>query len=227
MNGRPVLVTRPPPGAEATARRLAAAGFRPVVAPFLVVRACATWLPRADRLRAVVAASGNAVALPPAYHALPLLAVGHATAARARAAGFTTVHSADGDAADLVALATRVAAGPLLLAAGRGQGTRLAAALRRAGFAVHRRAVYAAAAARQFPDAAADAIAGGLHAALFFSAATARAFDRLLPPPLRPMLDRTDAVVIGHEAAAALQHLPWRTLRVALRPTQDGVLALL
>ena len=225
-----MLVTRPAPGAQATAARLAMAGFQPVVTPFLQVRACATRLPRADRLQAVVAASGNAVALPDAYHALPLLAVGNATAARARAAGFATVHSADGDAADLVALASLVAApdgGRLLLAAGHGQGSGLAAALRRAGFTVQRRAVYAAASVRRFPAPAAAAIGGGLHAALFFSAATASAFARLLPPSLRGALRDTDAVVIGADAAAALQHLPWRALRVALRPTQDGILALL
>ena len=230
MSSRAVLVTRPPPGAQATAARLAQGGFRPVLAPFLSVRACATSLPPASRLQAVVAASGNAVALPAAYHALPLLAVGDATASRARAAGFVTVHSANGDAADLVALAARLATPsgePLLLATGRGQGVRLAAALRRAGFTVHRRAVYAAASVRRFPAPAEAAIAEGLHAALFFSAATARAFARLLPPALRTRLSGADAVVIGADAAAALEHLPWRALRVALRPTQDGVLALL
>ena len=225
-----MLVTRPEPGAAATAARLAECGYTPLLAPFLTVRRCAVPLPRAASVQAIIAASGNATALPASYQALTLLAVGHATAARARSAGFTKVESADGDALALSALARRLlnpADGPLLLVTGRGQGTNLAKALRTEGFAVHRRATYAACAIRRFPPQAADAIRGGLHAALFFSAETARTFARLLPQGLRHQLSRTDAVVMSPGVAVALQHLPWRALRVALRPTQDGVLALL
>jgi uroporphyrinogen-III synthase len=223
------LVTRPEPGCTTTASRVAALGHRPVIAPFLVVRDCHVPLPAPDRVQAVIAASARATALP-AYTSLPFLAVGNATAAAARAAGFATIHSADGDAVALVALAARSldpAHGPLLLATARGQGTRLAAALRAAGFLVHRRAVYAATSIRQFPPRAAEAIRDGLDAALFFSAETARAFARLLPRTLRDRLAHTTAVVIGNRAAEALQHLPFRELRVAVRPTQDEVLALL
>ncbi len=223
-------MTRPQPGATATASRLVAAGWTPVLAPFLTVRPARVALPVATSVQAVVAASGNAVALPIAYTRLPLLAVGNATASRARAAGFTTVHSADGDAVALAGLAARLldpARGPLLLATGRGQGTALARALRKGGFTVRRRAVYASAHVRRFPEPAADAITSGLHAALFFSTETARAFARLLPASLRPYLGHTDAAVIAPGAAQPLMHLPWRTLRVALRPTQDEVLALL
>ncbi len=225
-----VLVTRPEPGAAVTAARLAAMGWHPVVTPLLTVRPLATALPQPTRFQAVIAASGNATALPARFHDLPLLAVGTATASRARAAGFGVVWDADGTADDLAALAARrldPAAGPLLLAAGHGQGTRLRRALRRVGFGVTRRAVYHAAALRRFPAAAAAAIQAGLHAALFFSAATAAAFARLLPPGLRPLLAATEALAIGPAAAAALRHLPWCTVRVALRPNQDGILALL
>ncbi len=225
-----MLVTRPEPGCGVTAARLAQAGHRPIRAPFLTVRPYRVRLPPAAALQAVIAASGNATALPPSYRALPLLAVGDATAARAGAAGFSTVHSAGGDAAALAVLASRLLApehGPVLLATGRGQGMKLVAALRRSGFTVHRRAVYAAAAVHRFPPAVADAMANGLDAALFFSAETARAFARLLPYALRDHLRRTAAVAIGVPAADALCHLPWRELRVALHPTQDEVLALL
>ena len=223
-------MTRPEPGCTATVGCLAQAGFRPVAAPFLSVRPCRIPLPAASGLQAVIAASGNAIGLPHSYHALPLLAVGNATARRARKAGFSTVHSADGDAAALRHLVSRLlnpARGPVLLAVGRGQGVRLAANLQQDGFAVHRRAVYAATAVRRFPPAATSALRDGLDAALFFSAETARAFARLLPRSLHGLLDRTDAVAIGRRAADQVQHLPWRALRVALHPTQDEVLALL
>ena len=140
------------------------------------------------------------------------------------------MHSAGGDAAALAALAAQVLApenGPILLATARGQGTRLASRLRQDGFTVHRRAVYAAIAIGRFPPAGERAIRDGLDAALFFSAETARAFARLLPPGLSDQLSRTRAVAIAAPAADELRHLPWRALRVALHPTQDEVLALL
>jgi uroporphyrinogen-III synthase len=226
-----ILITRPEPGASETAARLLAAGLHPVVAPFLTVSPHPAALPPPDRLQAVIVASGNAVAaLPEAYHRLTLLAVGDATATRAVQAGFLSVQSADGDANALAALAARCldpAAGALLLASGRGQSGPLASDLRRHGFRVHRRAVYTTTRVRHFPAAASVAIRDGLRAAMFFSAETARAFVRLLPAALIPALAGVDALTISAAAAEAVRHLPWRDVRVAVRPTQDGVLALL
>ncbi len=206
--------------------RLAASGWRPIVTPFLTVQPCVAHLPPPDSVLAVLAASGNAAeAVPASHHGIPLLAVGNATASRARAAGFTTVTSAAGDATALAALAARQldpARGPLLLACGMGQGHALAIMLRRHGFRVHRRTVYIARGVRRFPPAAVAAMAEGLHAALFFSAETACVFARLLPRGLLPALAGVEALVIGPDAAAAVQHLPWRGVRIALRPTQDG-----
>ena len=226
-----ILITRPEPGASATAARLLAAGLHPVVAPFLTIRPHPARLPPPTRVQAVLAASGNAVTLlPAAYHGLTLLTVGDATAARASAAGFTAVHSASGDAAALAALAAArldPADGPVLVAVGCGQSTVLAIELRRRGFRVQRRVVYTAASVTRFPAEADMAIGGGLRAALFFSTETAESFVHLLPRRLDSALSGADALAIGAAAAAVLRHLPWRSVRVAVRPTQDGVLALL
>lgn len=229
-----VLVTRPEPGAAVTAALLRARGFVPVVAPFLAVSARAAVLPGAARVQAVLAASGQALDMlqaEPSLLARPLLAVGDATAARATARGFRTVHSADGDATALAALAGRLCdpgGAALLLLCGASQGDGLAAALRGHGFRVARRVVYAARPVVRFPAAAAAALAGGgTRAVLFLSAETARSFVATLPPALVPALAPVDAVAIGGSAAAALHALPWRRVRVARHPTLDGVLALL
>lgn len=232
-HGRGVLITRPEPGASDTAARVAALGLQPVLAPLLEIRTLPAKLPPPERLQAVLAASGNAVAaLPAPYRGLLLLAVGDATADRARHAGFTRVGSAAGDAKALAALAARAgdAGGKaLLLAAGRGQGAVLAADLRRRGFRVLRRAVYAAAPVAALPPTAQAALSEGcLRAALFFSAETARHWVRLLVrtslcDAVRPI----EALAIGQPAAMALEPLPWRRIRVADRPTQDAMLALL
>ena len=203
------------------------------MAPLLEIRRLQPILPPSERLQAVLVASSNAVAgLPDSHRELPVLAVGEATAARARAAGFGRVLSADGDAralADLTARTCEARGLPLLLAVGRGQGDELAADLRGHGFHVVRRTVYAAVPVPALPEAARLALtAGTLRAALFFSAETARHCVRLLQRArLHEAVEGVDALAIGQPAAVALQALHWRRIRVAARPTQDAMLALL
>lgn len=228
-----VLITRPEPGASETASRIAVLGLHAIIAPLLRIRRLRPNLPPAERLQAVLATSGNAVAaLPDSHRDLLLLTVGEATAARARAAGFANVMSADGDSRALAALAVQICEPgglTLLLAVGSGQGDALAATMRGRGFRVVRRAVYAAAPVPALPEAARRALADGtLRAALFFSAATARHCVHLLR---RARLDQAvhpvDALAIGQPAAVALEALPWRRIRVAAQPNQDAMLALL
>ncbi len=222
------MITRPREDAGRTAELVAALGFTPIVAPFMVVRHFAPAQP--ENLQAILVTSGNALAGLKLI-AAPLLAVGDATADKAQKAGFTDVHSAGRDAAALVILARRLArpdGGPLLLACGARQGLAVAAALRGLGFSVVRRVTYAAAPVRRFPAGARSALlADALHAALFLSAETASAFVRALPAPLAPRLAHVCALAIGKIAADALEPLPWREVRVAREPNLDSVLALL
>jgi uroporphyrinogen-III synthase len=78
------------------------------------------------------------------------------------------------------------------------------------------------------PPAAHAALAAGVRAALFFSAETAQAF---IAAVRRAGLDTetraVDACAIGGPAGVALRARPWRRVRVAARPTQDELLALL
>ena len=227
-----ILVTRPEPGARETADRLAAIGRRPLLAPMLTIvprRLVLTGPPP----QAVLVTSGNALAaLPAALHGVMLLAVGDATAARARDAGFALVHSAGRDAEALADLAGRLCrpdAGALLLASGAGQGLALAAALRARGFGVKRRIAYAAVPVAALPAAAAAALrAGSVQAALFFSAATARVFVTRLREELpASVVAEVAAVALSPAVGRALRPLPWRAIRVASHPNQDELLTLL
>lgn len=202
-------------------------GFEPVLAPALVV--AARRLGALPRVQAVLVTSGNAIpALPQHLRTVRLLAVGDATARRARAAGFTAVASAGRDAAVLAALAARLLdrrEGPLLLAAGEGQGGALAAELRQAGFRVLRRVAYVARPARALPSAARLAMArSAVTHALFFSPASARASVRLLRG--LPTAGIT-ALAISAATEAALAPLKWAGIRVASSPDQEALLALL
>jgi uroporphyrinogen-III synthase len=223
-----VLITRPQPGAEATAGRIRALGLAPVVAPVMRIRHFAPALPR--QVQAALVTSGNALDGISAWD-VPVFAVGYATAAKARAVGFVDVTSASGDAESLAALVVSTLhpqAGPLLLLSGARQGIALAASLRAAGFRVLRRVTYAAGPVPHFPPQATGALHHDiLHAAIFLSGETASTFVRMMPASCIPHLNGILALAIGKAAADALKPLPWRQVRLARTPNLDDVLALL
>ena len=220
-----VLITRPGLD-DRTCAVIEARGYLPVVAPFLTIRRLPLRMPRAAQ--AILVTSGNALASLPLVP-LAVLAVGDATAERARAQGFTDVSSAAGDAAALARLAARLAdpgGAPLLLASGSGQGHALAADLRARGFRVIRRVCYAARPVARFPGVASEMLQSGhLHAVLFLSAETAAAFVRLMPPGLSDTLRTVAALAIGTSTAETLETLPWLRVCRARTPTLDDVLA--
>lgn len=226
---RGVLVTRPEPGAAETATRLAALGWRPILAPALILapRPMAR-LPPAQALLLPSRAAARAV--PPSP--IPVFAVGEATAEAARERGFPHVVAAEGDAASLMQLcAARLdpAAGPLLLAVGLGYSMELAAGLRALGFRVVRRVAYTAREASTLPPPAALALHGGeTTRAMFFSPRSAACSLRLLGQEgLSAALQGVVAIAISPRVAAVLSELPWRSIRTAARPDQDHMLELL
>ncbi|HWA79999.1 MAG TPA: uroporphyrinogen-III synthase [Acetobacteraceae bacterium] len=234
MPDRPgVLVTRPEPGASATAAKLAARGFTPILAPLLRIRARPTRLPEPARLQAVLVTSANALpGLPTSYHRVPLHAVGDATAAKARALGFAKVTSAAGDALALASLVRGICRpddGALLLASGAGQGGPLAASLREAGFSVLRRTLYSANPVAGLPRAARLALMEGrVGTILFFSTETAQTFAHLIVDAgLAASLASITALAIAERAAEVLRRLPFRAVRVALSPNEEALIALL
>ncbi|KPF70191.1 hypothetical protein IP88_11400 [alpha proteobacterium AAP81b] len=94
-----VLVTRPEPGASATAARLRELGHGVTVAPLLATAARDWTLPEPlPPAVLLTSAAGARLAGPQlaALRALPCHAVGDATAAAARAAGFSEVHTGAG-----------------------------------------------------------------------------------------------------------------------------------
>jgi len=219
-----ILVTRPEPGASATARRLAAMGHEPALAPCLEIVSLPARLP--DHAGALIITSAQAIpALPERWRDVPMFCVGDATANRARAAGFSRVESAAGDAQDLFRLVcARRLPGTHLLAAGERQGMALARQLHAAGIAVLRRKVYAARPLRLLPPAIeADLAAMKIPAALFYSAETARAFVRLRPCNTASVT----AYALSPAVASGLDGLPWAAIRVAVAPTEADLMALL
>ncbi|MBB5693896.1 uroporphyrinogen-III synthase [Muricoccus pecuniae] len=230
------LVTRPEPGAAATAARVAALGWRPVLAPALTLSP----VPFAPAPEAQAALLPSAAAIPSLAAVWPperpVLAVGQGTAAAARAAGFLRVLAAEGDGASLAELAAarlEPGDGPVLLASGRGYGDELAASLAARGLAVIRREAYAAAEATELPAEARAALRDGtLRAALFFSPRSARAILSLMREGgFGGAATGIRAIALSGRVAEALVREPgglsWGGLDVAPRPDQDALLALL
>ncbi len=218
-----ILITRPQPGASQTAARLAEMGHTPILAPCLSITHLPAHLP--EQPAALIITSAQAIpALPASLHQTPVFCVGDATAAKLRAAGFARVESAAGDAHDLRRLITaRRLAGTHLLATGQRHGLALTRHLRAAGIPVLRRKVYAAHQLRALPPAATAALAAGeIALALFYSAASARAFIKITPQGTQG----TIALALSPAVATPLHGLPWREIRVAVHPSEADLMAL-
>lgn len=227
-----ILVTRPEPGAAETAARLAARGFTPVLAPALILTPRPFTIPRAQ---AVLLTSRAAARALPESPGIPVLAVGEATAGAARARGWRA-EAADGTAEDLARLAAarlEPAAGPLLLAVGQGYALDLAADLRRRGFRVIRRIAYAATPAPSLPDAALAALrAGQVTAMLAHSPRSARcAITLFRAAGFGEEAGGIELLAISRRVAdaavRAMAPFAWRAIRVAARPEEASLLALL
>jgi len=216
-----------------TARRVAALGFTPLVAPVLETSLLPTALPAPARLQALLLTSASAVpALSAEFHHLPVFAVGNATAQAAREAGFGRVTSAAGSAADLADMVRRLCdrdGGSLLFPGAARLAVDIAKPLRAMGFRVIRRIVYHTQPTVGLTAEAREALATGeVTTALFFSPASARAFGALLRAALSPTCVATvDAIAISAAVAADLAPLPWQRIRVASLPNQDEMVALL
>ena len=103
---RPLAVLRPEPGNAATAQAIEARGRRAIRLPLFTVRPVAWDVPDPARFDALVVTSANAFrhggAGLDALRRLPVHAVGAATAAAARVAGFVVVQVGSSDAAALL-----------------------------------------------------------------------------------------------------------------------------
>ena len=222
-----VWVTRAQPGAEATARRLKALGHDPIVVPLLVLRPEPGVVVDLDGVGAIALSSANAAPLLAAatpVRVLPVFVVGEATAAAARAAGFTDVWSADGDVDALGALivSTWTAQRGLILQAGaREPAGDLAGTLSAAGIRTRGLTLYDTEAVEAV-DAAAVALAD---AVLVHSPKAARVLAKVAVD--QPALRDLAALALSEACAAPLRAAGFHRLAVAQFPKQALLLKLL
>jgi uroporphyrinogen-III synthase len=220
------LVTRPRTEAAELAEALAARGIAAIIEPLLEIHYRSEMAPDLGGVQAILCTSANGV------RAVPLLAVGDSSAARARADGFTRVLSAGGAVGDLARLVRErldPAAGRLLHVAGSIVAGDLAGMLRDDGFAVERAVLYEARPVAGFGADCVRALAAGIvDFALFFSPRTAAIFVRLADcAGVAEAMGLVTAVSLSAAADEGLGGLGFRERHIAPRPDQPGLLAAL
>lgn len=138
-----MLILRPEPGGSATAARARARGLTPVLTPLFEMRAVPWEAPEPGRHDAILFTSAHAPRLAgeglARLLALPAYAVGEASAAAARSAGFADVRAGPADGAALLDLAASEGVRHALHLCGRDH-----IPLRHRAIGVERRIVYAA-----------------------------------------------------------------------------------
>lgn len=234
---RTVLITRPVEDAGPLAQRIEALGHKTIIEPLLAIRFLgarvdlsgvqALAFTSANGVRALKAALGNDV---PA--AMPVFAVGRATAKAARDAGFEKVTAAAGDVESLAARIgedAQASGGAILHVAGRDRAGDLAAALAREGLDARRVVLYAADATSELTAATVAALLkGSVDDVVIFSPRTARQFVTLAGNAgLRPEMRRVRLLAFSPRVADAAKDLSFAEVAIAARTDEDALLALL
>ena len=220
-----LLITRPEPGAAETYDTLLEMGHEPVIEPLLVYVPTGETvdLTGVQALAATSAEGIRAFARQSRRRNLPVFTVGEATAQAARAAKFSDVRSAAGDATALSRLLANLdpQRGAVVHLAGRDVARKLSIP----GLEIRRVVLYAAEAASGFSPGVAQALSkGSFGGVLLFSPRTAQIFAKLM---------RSSGIKPGSLIGYCLSSAVARGLgglcstRIAERPTQDELLALI
>ncbi|WP_380873487.1 hypothetical protein ACFB49_41780 [Sphingomonas sp. DBB INV C78] len=214
---RRVLVLRPEPGAAATAARATALRLEAVVAPLFVASAVPWQAEGAEAFDALMLTSANAVRLGgeqlARYRRLPVFAVGEATAAAARGAGFTDVRAGESDAVALLDMVAAAGHRRVLHFAGREHRD-----VKHPALHLTRTIVYAVDPVAALSDVARSALADGAVALLHSPRAAAH---------FATLVGNGSAVRIAAISAAAASAAGegWAAVAVAYHPDDAALLA--
>ncbi|MCO5064397.1 MAG: uroporphyrinogen-III synthase [Rhizobiaceae bacterium] len=228
-----VLVTRPEPGASATATRLREMGMEPIVLPLthIVALPVPEHFPVCD---AVAVTSANAVRNAPeslirTFADKPCFAVGTRTATAAKAAGFSDIRVGIGDAHALADLMICECPGPVTYLAGRVRLPDFEDALRRAGLVVETVETYDAVPV-ELSSTEIEHLRSGrrIDAVLLYSATAADALLRLEAlPALSETFSSCVHCCLSDRIAGRFNGTARHETRIAERPEEYALLKLL
>lgn len=230
-----LLVTRPAEDGEATAQKLRARGYDPILSPLLTITVLADApLPDLTGYHGLIVTSANgvrALAERTDRRGDLILAVGDHTAAKARTLGFTQVESASGDAVVLVNyVRDRLDPedGKLLHVRGETIAVDPVPLLEGAGFTVDSCSLYRADPSEGLSATAITALAAGTVAGvLLYSPRSAKLFEAALTGALPPETAGGLTAYCLSPAVAKALSLPYRAVAVAPHPLGEALLGLL
>lgn len=232
-----VLVTRPQPGSDRTAERLAQAGFHPLALPLTEVKPCrdvsmdvdpdtvavAITSPNALRL-----ASGNLV---DRLSDIPVFAVGKTSARSAENRGLKVAGYANSDALALAALLGRSLNKEARIAyvCGKVRRPEFESEMKAAGFKIQAIETYDSVPVSYSTENLQDILGKDMvAAAVFHSARTAGIFDCLFADRELPQLtDKTWFFCFSPNVAEKLKSVPRDRVIVAAGPSDDDLIAAL
>ena len=222
-----VLVTRPLKEAQATALRLAALGFAPVLSPVLEIAPIPARLPE-NRYDAVLVTSANAF-ITPVEGSVPIAfhAVGERTAQAAQQAGWPAPLTVAVSAQDLIGqLATQYPRpSRFVYLAGHDRKSDLETGLRARGHQVEIIVSYHAIAAQGFSHEALRMLAANAHGCvLHYSRRSAGIFAKLIQEAeLMPAAARLHHLCLSADVATPLTRLVGVSPIIADTPNEDAL----
>ena len=230
-----VLVTRPKDDAHLLAADLERRGVEVLLEPLFEIVPIEGAAPDLRDMAGLLFTSANGVrafARISKHRNFKVFAVGDATAAAARGAGFSDVDSAGGSVEDLMTLVKdswTPEMGALIHAAGQTISGHLAETLIGLGYEVRRIALYEAKAADALTVRLCEALrAASLGYALFFSPRTADTFVSLVArADLHDACRNVEVICLSTAVADMFAGLHWGHVTVAAEPNQESLLAAL
>lgn len=230
-----LLITRPEPDGAETAVALKELGFDSLVEPMMHIenKSGVTINPEGVQAYLVTSANGaRALAAATDQRHIKVFAVGSATAKTLRELGFVALSMAGGDVQSLagqVIKACDPAAGPLVHIAASQQAGDLSGLLKVAGFECRKEVLYSAVAATQLSPILIEKLEKHeISSVLFYSPRTAAIFTGLVEgAAVGDWLKPVTALCLSRGVAGKLDKAKWRSIRVAARPEQDALFALL
>ncbi len=223
-----ILITRPEQQGRAWAKTLEEQGFETLLFPVLQIVPEEFEMPDLAGFQALVFTSGRAAEVwmqKSAKRDIPAYAVGQKTAEILTKNGFQTVHSADGDAQDLIRLLGRNLSaenGPVLHLRGR----EVAASIRKSmDIPAEEIIVYRTHSAASIPEDVLHALTGGrVRAVTLFSPRTARIFmDLIEAEDMLEAIADTKALCISQSVIECVQTQSWQDMYVCEAPNEEAM----
>ncbi len=229
-----LLITRPAPDNQRTAKLLVAQNIETELLPLLSFGVLDAQLPDITGFAALAVTSTNtiraleALGQIPALSHLPLFAVGEKTAKAAFAGGFTSLSTASGSVESLgdIIAGTGIA-GPVLYPAARDRSGNLAALLENRNIEVITIPVYAMEARTSLTSAEAALLKdNSLDGILFYSTRTAQTFAMLMCDSRLDTIRQKPALCLSQKVAGPLREAGFEKIHVSEAPNESAMLAL-